>query len=160
LTTYGPRLGIWSIGISSYTENQYNPRSGSRSKETKPTPWVSIISRSSSRASSGSIASGPRRPTTPWSCATGPAHSTVVDAARNGGRRPSALLCTIYSLRGINTHSHTIPAEENTCAILSKPAAQGHDASSSSSRCAHGPHAHRCMHGSTRRSLDLLQPQV
>jgi hypothetical protein len=35
--------GIWSIGISSYTENQYNPRSGSRSKETKPTPWVSII---------------------------------------------------------------------------------------------------------------------
>jgi hypothetical protein len=35
-------LGIWSIGISSYTENQYNPRSGSRSKETKPTPWVSI----------------------------------------------------------------------------------------------------------------------
>jgi hypothetical protein len=37
-------LGIWSIGISSYTENQYNPRSGSRSKETKPTPWVSINS--------------------------------------------------------------------------------------------------------------------
>jgi hypothetical protein len=41
LTVFDP-LGIWSIGISSYTENQYIPRSGSRSKETKPTPWVSI----------------------------------------------------------------------------------------------------------------------
>jgi hypothetical protein len=30
--------------MSSYTENEYNPRSGSRSKETKPTPWVSMRS--------------------------------------------------------------------------------------------------------------------
>jgi hypothetical protein len=86
---FGP-LGIWRIGISSYTENQYNPRSGSRSKETKPTPWVSITPLQDGTPRASGVGEGPARAGAKPRRTCGPARATPTASASPPA---SACLC-------------------------------------------------------------------